>query len=186
MWWTVLLVIAVVIAGILALAATKPNTFRIERSARIQAPPEGIFPLLDDFHRWPEWSPWEKLDPELRRTYGGPERGVGATYAWEGNKKVGSGRMEIVESSPHTSLRIKLDFLTPFEAHNVALFDLVPDGDHTRLVWAMEGPQPFMNKVMCVFINFDRMVGTDFEKGLAALRAIAEAEHPAFRAGAPS
>ncbi|HEX8167407.1 MAG TPA: SRPBCC family protein, partial [Beijerinckiaceae bacterium] len=174
----VVIVLAVAVAAVLVLAAKKPATFRIARSIRIAAPPQRIFALIDDFRAWSAWSPWEKMDPALKRTHGGAPRGTGAVYAWEGNRKVGQGRMEIVEASPPSRIAIRLDFLKPFEAHNTAEFTLVPEGDATGAVtevtWAMTGPNVFMGKVMGVFVDMDRMIGRDFERGLANLKAAAE------------
>jgi hypothetical protein len=167
--------IGLAIAGVLGVAAARPGQFRIERSTRIKASPDRIYPLLDDFHRWGGWSPWEKLDPDLRRTYSGAERGPGAVYHWVGNKKVGEGQMEITGASAPTELTIKLDFLKPFEAHNITHFTLRPDADATAVTWAMTGTSPYMMKVMGVFVSMDRLVGRDFEAGLANLKAAAEA-----------
>lgn len=171
-----LIVIAVVvlIVAVLVLAATKPDTFRVERATRIKAPPEKIFALINDFNRWVAWSPWEKLDPAIQRTHSGAASGKGAVYAWEGNNKVGQGRMEIVQSSPSSQVTIKLDFIKPFEAHNIAEFTLRPQGDATDVTWVMYGPAPFVAKIMHVFVNMDRMVGKDFERGLENLKAVAE------------
>jgi uncharacterized protein YndB with AHSA1/START domain len=166
--------LAVVIAAVLIIAATKPDTFRIERSATIKAPPERIFALINDFHNWAAWSPWEKMDPNLKRTFSGQPSGTGSIYEWEGNKKVGQGRMEIKESSPSRKITIQLDFLKPFEAHNTAEFTLESQGDSTNVNWAMHGRQPFMFKVMKVFMNMDKLVGKNFEAGLANLKAQTE------------
>lgn len=166
--------IVLVILVILAIAATKPATFTIQRITDVDAAPDAIFPLINDFHNWRDWSPWEALDPDLKRKMSGAESGRGAVYEWEGNKKVGSGRMEITETVAPSKVVIKLDFLKPFEAHNLARFTMAPQGGKTRLNWEMTGPSPFMSKVMQVFMNFDKMVGKDFEKGLASLKAIAE------------
>jgi uncharacterized protein YndB with AHSA1/START domain len=174
MFKTILIVIAALIAAVLLFAATRPDSFRVERSIAISAPPEKIFPLIDDFHQWPLWSPWEKIDPQLRRTYGGAASGSGATYAWEGNNKVGSGRMEIIESTPPDHIRIQLDFLKPFEAHNTAEFTVTREGSGSRVSWGMYGPSPFMAKVMGIFVSMDKMVGKDFEKGLMQLKAVVE------------
>jgi hypothetical protein len=171
---TVTILIVVLIALALILVGTRPNAFRLERSALIAAPPAKIVPLIDDFHAWGQWSPWEKIDPSMTRTFEGPERGVGAVYGWSGNGKAGSGRMEILESGP-SKVVIKLDFLKPFEAHNTAIFVLEPQGDATRVVWSMEGPQPFVAKLMSLVFNMEKMVGPDFEKGLADLKRAAEA-----------
>jgi uncharacterized protein YndB with AHSA1/START domain len=170
----ILIIVAVIVGILLLLAALRPNRFRIERSKLIAAPPERIWSLLEDFRNWSLWSPWEKLDPNLKREHGGAARGHGATYAWEGNKKVGAGRMEIVETTPPDELHIKLDFFRPFEAHNMAEFKLTPEAGGTRVAWAMHGPQPFIAKLMGLLFNFDKMVGRDFEKGLAALKTQAE------------
>jgi len=167
-------VLAIIIVAILILAATKPGTFRIERTAVVNAPAEKVFPLIADFHQWLNWSPWEGRDPALKRTYSGAERGKGAVYAWEGNKNIGSGRMEILEATAPSKIVIKLDFLKPFEAHNTAEFTMLPQGAATSVVWVMHGPAPFMSKLMQVFMSFDNMIGKDFEAGLAKLKTISE------------
>jgi uncharacterized protein YndB with AHSA1/START domain len=175
--WTVLAIVSavvvLVVVIILVMAAAKPNTFRLERSTVIKAPPDKIFPFVHDFRRWTAWSPWEKIDADLKRDYGGAANGKGATYGWEG-KKAGVGRMEIIEATPSSRVLIKLDFLKPFEAHNTAEFTFTPQGDGTRVAWAMYGPNIFMSKLMSTFVNIDKIVGKDFEKGLAALKASAE------------
>ena len=168
------IVIAVAIAVILILAATKPDTFRIERSTTINAPAEKIFAVLSDFHQWTGWSPWEHKDPALKRNFSGAERGKGAIYGWEGDKNVGTGRMEILDASAPAKIIIKLDFFTPFEGHNTAEFTMLPQGDATNVTWLMHGPAPFMSKVMGVFMNFDKLVGKDFEAGLANLKQLTE------------
>jgi uncharacterized protein YndB with AHSA1/START domain len=168
------IVIVVLIAVALGLAATKPDTFRVQRVATIKAPPAKVFALLDDFRQWGQWSPWEKLDPDLKRTFSGPASGKGAAYEWVGNNKVGAGRMEITEPAPPSKLVIKLDFIKPFEGHNIAEFTLEPQGDATQLTWAMHGPTPFVSKLMQVFVSMDSLIGKDFEAGLANLKAVAE------------
>lgn len=167
-------VIVAAIAVVLILAARKPNVFRLQRVATVRAPPETIFALLSDFHRWRAWSPWENRDPAMQRTYSGAASGVGAVYAWQGNKKVGKGRMEILEASSPSKVVVQLDFLAPFEAHNVTEFTMVPQGDATRVTWRMEGPASLMSKVMQVFFNMDKMVGQDFEAGLTNLKQATE------------
>ena len=169
----ILIVVAVVIVAVLVLAAMRPDTFSVQRSASIKAPPQRISAFINDFHSWTQWSPWEKIDPELKRTYAGAPSGVGAKYAWEGNSKVGSGSMEITESVP-AKILIKLDFIKPFEGHNIAEFTLVPKGDMTEVTWEMHGPSPYMAKIMQLFFSMDRMVGGQFETGLANLKAVAE------------
>jgi uncharacterized protein YndB with AHSA1/START domain len=169
-------ILAVAIAIVLVLASTKPATFSIQRSAVMQAPAETVFPLINDFHQWTKWSPWENKDPALKRSYSGAESGKGAVYAWDGNKNVGSGRMEILDASSPSKITIKLDFLKPFEAHNTAEFTFVPERDAaaTNVIWVMRGPSSFMSKVMQVFMDFDKMIGRDFETGLANLKTLAE------------
>src|ERR1700742_2804180 len=169
-------ILAIAIAVVLILALTKPASFAIQRSAVMRAPAETVFPLINNFHQWTKWSPWENRDPALKRTYSGTESGKGAVYAWDGNKNVGSGRMEILDASSPTKIVIKLDFFKPFEAHNTAEFTFVPERDPsaTNVIWVMRGPSPFMSKVMQVFMNFDKMIGRDFETGLANLKNLAE------------
>lgn len=174
MWMTLLLVVLVLVGAVLLFASTRPDIFRVERSLPIKAPPERIFALLDDFHHWPEWSPWEALDPDMTRTHSGKARGTGAVYEWQGNSKVGHGRMEITHSSAPSKLGFKLDFLRPFEAHNTAEFTLQPQGDATLVHWAMSGPAPFISKLVGLVISMDRLVGKDFEVGLANLKAVTE------------
>jgi len=166
-------VVVVAIAGILIYAATKPDSFRVQRVVLINAPSDKVFPLINDMKAWTVWSPYEKKDPAMKRTYGAVTAGKGATYAWEGNKEVGQGSMEIVESGPKKIL-LKLDFLKPFEAHNMGEFVLEPKGDSTSVTWAIYGPSPYMSKVVGTFMNIDDMIGRDFEKGLADLKAAAE------------
>jgi hypothetical protein len=140
----------------------------------INAPAEAVFPLICDFHRWGGWSPWENRDPAMKRSFGGAASGKGAVYGWEGNKNVGTGRMEIIEASAPSRIVVKLDFLKPFEAHNTAEFTMLSQGGATEVTWAMYGPAPFMSKLMHVLINMDRMIGKDFEAGLARLKMLAE------------
>ena len=168
------IVLAVLIAGVLIYAATKPDSFRIERSTTIKAPPERIFALINDFRKWEAWSPWEKIDPSLQRTYSGAPSGKGAVYEWRGNRDVGSGRLEIIDSSPPSRILLTLDFDEPFEAHNEVLFTLESRGDSTKLTQAMYGPSPYISKLMGVFFDMDKMVGEKYEEGLAAIKAIAE------------
>jgi uncharacterized protein YndB with AHSA1/START domain len=171
---TILIVIALLVAGVLIFAATKPDVFRVERKTLIQAPPEKVFALINDFKQWGPWSPWEKKDPAMKRSFSANSAGQGATYAWQGNKDVGQGSMEIIESVTPSRIRLKLDFIQPFEAHNVVTFTLAPRGKGTGISWAMEGPVPYFAKIIHVFINMDAMVGRDFEAGLASLKTLAE------------
>ena len=167
-------ILAVAIAAVLILAATKPTTLRVQRSVSINAPPERIFSLISDFHQWVTWSPYEQKDPAMKRTYSGAERGRGAAYAWDGDKNVGSGRMEILDVSAPSKIVFKLDFFKPFEGHNTAEFTMLPQGDGTHVTWLMHGPANFMSRLIQVFLNLDKMIGKDFEAGLANLKTITE------------
>jgi uncharacterized protein YndB with AHSA1/START domain len=175
MFKVILLIIAVLVVGIIVYAATKPDTFSIVRSLKINAAPEQVFAEINDFNRWKSWSPWEKKDLTMQRTFSGSASGVGTIYEWNGNNNVGQGRMEILESTAAQKIIIKLDFFKPFEAHNMAEFTLKKDGEATLVKWEMRGPQPFVSKLMCIFMNMDKMVGTDFEAGLANLQKLSEA-----------
>ncbi len=168
------LVIVVLVAAVLLFAATRPDSYSVQRTATIKAPPEKVFALINDFHNWPAWSPWEKLDPAMKRTHSGAAAGQGAVYAWLGNSDVGEGRMEITESVPSSKVGIKLDFITPFESKNTTLFTLQPQGDSTQVTWLMQGPAPYLTKLMTVFVSMDAMIGKDFEAGLANMKAAAE------------
>ena len=171
---TVALIVIAVIVVALLYAATRPDTFRVERSIRINAAPDKIATLVSDFHQWEKWSPWEKIDPALTRTYSGAASGKGAVYAWAGNKDIGQGRMEVLEAASPTKVLIKLDFITPFEAHNLVEFTLVPEGNTTVVTQAMFGPSPFVSKVMGLVFSMDKMVGGKYEEGLLSLKALAE------------
>ena len=175
---TVAIIAGVAIAAFGARVATRPDTFRVRRTATINAPPERVYPFLEDFHRWSAWSPWEKLDPEMKRTFSGAERGPGAVYAWEGNSKAGQGRMEITEAVPSRRVSLKLDFVKPFPSHNVIDFTLEPRSGATEIVWDMHGPNTTTSKLMQSVISMDKMVGKDFEAGLANLKRAAESVDP--------
>lgn len=163
------------VAALFGFAATRPGTFRVERRTSIEAPPEKIFPLINDFRSWTAWSPYEKLDPAMTRTYSGAESGTGAVYEWAGNSKAGAGRMEITDTAPPARITIKLDFYKPFKAHNISEFSLEPRGDSTEVTWSTHGPNLFVSKVMGIFVDMDNLIGRDFESGLANLKAVAEA-----------
>lgn len=167
-------IIIILLGALFGIAATKPKEFRYRRSTSINAAPERIFPNINDFHNWPAWSPWEKLDATMQKAHSGAASGPGAVYEWEGNSKVGKGRMEITDASAPRKVTIKLDFLKPFEAHNTAEFTLEPQGASTDVTWSMYGPSPFITRVMGVFMNMEKLVGRDFETGLANLKEIAE------------
>jgi uncharacterized protein YndB with AHSA1/START domain len=174
-------IIVVALIVVLVAASRQPDTFRVERRATIAAPPATVFAYLEDFRRWSTWSPWEKLDPAMEKTFGGPPKGVGATYAWNGNDEVGRGSMTILESRPSERLEIRLEFFEPWEAIHTNVFTLAPQGAGTEVTWAMEGENAFMSKVFSVIMNMEDLVGAEFEQGLADLGAVAEAEAASSR-----
>ena len=167
-------VLPVALIALLVYAATKPNTFRVQRSLRIAAPPQVIASHIDDFREWAAWSPYEKLDPAMQRTYSGPTKGVGAVYEWSGNRKAGAGRMEIVEAAEPARVRIDLRFLKPFKAQNETVFTIRPEGSGSHLTWTMTGRKTLVTKIMGIFKSMDAMVGPDFERGLASLKSTVE------------
>jgi len=170
-----LLVVCLAICGMIAIAALRtPDRFRVERSITIAAPPTTVFPLVNDFRNFGLWSPWEKLDPAMERSIAGAATGVGATYRWSGNGKAGAGRMEIKESTPVTRVITEIAFTKPIASTNLAEYTFTPVGDSTRVTWAMSGASPFVSKLMQVFVTMDDQIGGDFERGLAALKAVAE------------
>ncbi|RSZ57934.1 SRPBCC family protein [Massilia atriviolacea] len=168
------LVLVLFFIGILGMAAMQPDSFSVSRSLAIKAPPEKILGLVGDFRQWQSWSPWERLDPAMQRVHSGAPSGKGALYAWSGNDDVGAGKMEITELTPPSKVVIKLDFIKPFESSNITEFTLAPRDGQTEVSWTMSGPMPFISKIMSVFISMDRLIGKDFEKGLANLKAVAE------------
>lgn len=170
----ILLVLAVVIAVILLVAAFRPADFRVSRSALIAAPAPALFAAVNDFHRWGAWSPYEKVDPAMQRTFDGPAAGVGAIYGWSGNRNIGSGKMTITESRPAELVRIRLEFFTPMAGLCEATFTFIPEKGQTRVSWDMTGKHHYGAKLVCLFMNMDKMVGGQFEQGLAALKAQAE------------
>ncbi len=170
--------LTVLIAIFLIVAAMRPNSFRIERSIDIHAPADKIFPLINDYKHWGAWSPYENVDPAMRRTFSGAPSGKGSVYEWTGNKSIGHGRMEIIDATSPSKIVIKLDFFSPFEAHNIAEFTMRPQDSATNatthVTWAMHGPAPYMAKIMHMFFNMDRMVGGQFQQGLTSMKAVAE------------
>ena len=177
-----LLVLAVVLALVIA---TRPAEFRITRSRTVAAPPPVVFGHINDFHKWSEWSPWEKIDPAMKREFGGPPAGAGATYAWAGDKNVGEGRMTITDSKSPQHVAIRLEFLKPFAATNLAQFDLAPSGSGTAVTWTMTGQNDFMAKAIHLVLDMDKMVGDQFEQGLTTLDTVTAAGAKPF-AGAPT
>lgn len=173
----ILIALAVVIVGLLLFVATRPEDFCITRSATIPAPASILFEQVNDFHHWNAWSPWAKMDPNVKNTFAGPASGVGASFHWNGNKQVGEGIMTITESQPDQSIRIKLQFLKPFQATHNVTFTFKPAGDQTVVTWSMSGKNSFMAKAFTLLMDCDKMIGTQYEKGLANLASVVEARH---------
>lgn len=167
-------VVLVVVAGFLAFVASRPGSFRVERSTSVAAPPERIYPLVADLRRMDEWSPWNKLDPSMKKQFSGDPAQPGAGYAWAGNDEVGEGRMTILEVSPPSRVTFRLEFLKPYQSVATTGFRLVPEGSATRVSWDMEGKLSFMEKLVGVFMDMDAMIAKDFDAGLAGIKAIAE------------
>jgi uncharacterized protein YndB with AHSA1/START domain len=172
------IVVSVVVAIFSIVVATRPSHFHVERSVSIAAPAEVVFPLINDFHRWPSWSPWEKLDPGMKRDYSGAPAGTGAGYDWSGNDDVGVGSMRITDSQAPTRVAIALEFKQPWQASNTTLFSLTPEADGAHVTWGMDGENNFMLKAVSLFMNMDEVVGKDFEAGLANLQRAAVAARP--------
>ena len=170
-----LIAVAAIVVVFLVIVALQPSDFRVVRSATMRAPAPAAFAQVNDFQNWRAWSPWEKVDPALKRSYEGPKAGTGSVYAWQGNKDVGEGRMTITESRPAELVRIKLEFVKPFAATNATEFTFKPAGaDGTAVTWTMTGRNNFLSKAMCLFVNMDRMVGGMFEQGLAQMKSVVE------------
>jgi uncharacterized protein YndB with AHSA1/START domain len=178
MWKKILIGIGVVLLVLVVIVMLQPSTFHIERSTSIAAPPERAFSLVNDFRAWRGWSPWEELDPQLKRNYEGAPSGAGAKYSWSGNDEVGAGKMTIEQSQPPSRIQIKLEFLKPFEATNTTTFSFVPAGAGTKVIWAMDGNSNFMSKAFGLFMDMDQLVGKDFERGLAQMKSLAERSPP--------
>jgi len=172
----ILLSIAVVVIALIGFVSTRPETYRVARRASIASPPAVVFAQVADFHRWDTWSPWAKLDPAMKTTYSGSKAAVGSSYAWTGNDKVGEGRMTIVAATPPSSLDIKLEFIRPFASTNETSFAFADAPGGTEATWTMVGHNNFMGKLAGSFMNFDKMIGGDFERGLTQLKAVAEDE----------
>lgn len=166
---------AVIVAILVVVISMQSSTFRIERTAVIAAPASTVFAQVDDFRKWPAWSPYEKLDPVMKKTYDGPPTGLGSAYTWAGNSKAGEGRATIIDIRPNELIRLRLDFVRPFEASNVAEFVFKPEGDKTAVTWSLTGDKNFMFKAVHMVMNMDKMVGGQFAEGLADLKKVAEA-----------
>jgi Polyketide cyclase / dehydrase and lipid transport len=175
MLWKILIALVVIVVGLVAVIALQPARYRVSRSTTIAAPAPVVFAQVNDFHRWTAWSPWEKIDPAMKRTYEGPPAGVGASYTWVGSGEVGEGRMTIVESRPSDLIQVKLEFVKPFAGTSVAAFTFKPEGDRTLVTWSMTGDKNFIAKAIHLVMSMDRMIGDQFDKGLAAMKTVAEA-----------
>ncbi|MCC6486263.1 MAG: SRPBCC family protein [Candidatus Hydrogenedentes bacterium] len=167
-------VVAVLLIVLVAVIATRPSEFHVERTATVNAVPEAVFAQVNDFHKWEPWNPWGKLDPAMKNTYEGAPMGEGAIYSWAGDKNVGEGRMTIVESQPHQRIQIQLEFFKPMAGTSTAEFTFKPEGDRTSVTWSMHGKNDFMGKAISLVMDMDKMIGGNFEKGLAGLKSIAE------------
>jgi hypothetical protein len=165
---------AVVIAALSIAIAARPGAFHIERSIEMDGPPDGAFAHVNNLQAWADWSPWDKIDPQMKRTFGGPAAGPGATYAWVGKRRVGEGRMTVVKSEPPSLVAIKLEFLKPWTATNMTTFTFTPTERGTRVMWSMDGENRFLMKCASLFMNMDKMIGKDFERGLEALKLVSE------------
>ena len=166
--------ILVLVVVLLVVIATRPDEFVVTRSATVNAAPDAVYRLVNDFHAWNEWSPWAKLDPNMKVTYSGPPYGTGASYAWTGNDQVGEGNMTIVESKRDELVKIDLRFIKPFASSSITQFTLQPNGGQTTVTWTMNGQHTFISKAMCLIMDMDKMIGPDFERGLAQLKPLAE------------
>ena len=171
----ILISLAVIVIVFVVIVALQPSDFRVARSTTISAPPAAVFAQVNDFHKWEAWNPWGKIDPAMKQTYEGAPAGTGAIYTWAGNKEVGEGRMTIIESRPSDLIRVKLEFMKPFRATNIALFTIKPEGKQTVVTWSMTGQNNFMAKAIHLFMNMDKMIGGQFEKGLAEMKSVVEA-----------
>lgn len=167
-------VILLVILAVCGIATTKPDIMKVERSATIAAPPEAVFKVVNDFRRWDDWSPWSKLDPNMKKSFEGPSEGVGAIYRWNGNNEVGEGSTTMTESKPNEKVAMKLEFKRPMEGTNDVQFTFVPEGSGTKVTWSMQGKVPFVGKIFSVFVNCEKMCGDQFNEGLANLKKVVE------------
>ena len=167
--------LVVVIVGFVAVVATQPSDFRVGRTATIAAPAPAVFAQVNDFHKWETWNPWAKLDPAMKQAYEGAPAGTGAVYTWSGNEEAGEGRMTLIKSRPSDLIRVQLEFLKPFRGTSVAEFTFKPEGDHTVVTWSMTGQNNFIAKAVHLFMDMDKMIGGNFEKGLAQMKSVVEA-----------
>jgi hypothetical protein len=175
---TILIALAVIVIVLVVVVVMQPSEFRVARSTTISAPPTAVFAQVNDFHKWEAWNPWGKIDPAVKQTYEGAPAGTGAIYTWSGNNEVGEGLMTIMESRPSDLIRIKLEFFKPFAGNSIAEFTFKPEGNQTAVTWSMTGTNNFMAKAIHLFINMDKMIGGQFEKGLADMKSVVEASSP--------
>jgi Polyketide cyclase / dehydrase and lipid transport len=171
----ILIGLAVIVVGFVAIVATQPSEFRVVRTATIAAPAPAVFAQVNDFHNWEAWNPWAKIDPAMKQAYEGAPAGTGAVYTWSGNKEAGEGRMTLIESRPSDLIRVQLEFLKPFRGTSIAEFTFKPEGDHTVVTWSMTGRNNFIAKAVHLFMDMDKMIGGNFEKGLAQMKSVVEA-----------
>lgn len=174
MWPTILIIFAVVVIALIAFIASRPSQYRVERSTTISASPDVVFAQVNDLRKWEAWSPWARKDPNAKMTYEGPAEGARSVMSWDGNKEVGAGRMTILDSKPNESVRIKLEFFKPFAGLATANFSFQPQADGTKVSWSMLGESNFLGKAICLVMDMDKMIGGDFEKGLAGMKAVSE------------
>jgi uncharacterized protein YndB with AHSA1/START domain len=172
----ILIVLALIIIVFLVVVALQPADFQVSRAATIAAPPATVFAQVNDFHKWAAWSPWEKLDPDIQRNYSGEPAGEGAAFSWSGNSDIGEGNMTITESRPDELVRLKLEFIKPMAGTSDTEFRFKPEGDGTHVTWTMSGKNGFVGKALCLFMSMDKMIGGQFEEGLASMKQVAEAE----------
>jgi hypothetical protein len=172
----ILLAVVVLVVAFVIIVASRPSQFRVTRRGAINAPPEVVFPQINNLHNWQAWSPWAKLDPSAKNSYDGPLEGVGSSFAWEGNNQVGAGRMTITDSQPHELVRFRLEFFKPFKGTNIAEFTIQPEGGQTVVTWTMSGTNNFISKAVGLFMDCEKMCGGFFEKGLADMKGIAESQ----------
>ena len=171
----ILITVAIIISVLAVVVALQPAEFRVARSATVSAPAQVVYAQVEDLRKWEAWNPWQKIDPAMKLTFAGPATGPGASYSWVGNNQVGEGRLTVIESRPNDLVRIKLEFMKPFAATNTAQFTFKPEGDKTAVTWSMQGNNNFIAKALHLVMNMDKMVGGQFEKGLADMKLVAEA-----------
>jgi uncharacterized protein YndB with AHSA1/START domain len=171
----ILIALAAIVVVLVVVVATRPSEYRVARTTTVAAPPAVVFAHVNDFHKWEAWNPWGKIDPAMKHAYEGAPAGVGAMYTWAGNNEVGEGRMTVTESRPSELIRVRLEFLKPFKATSTAEFTFKPEGDRTAVTWSMTGDVNFVAKAIHLFVSMEKMIGGQFEKGLAQMKAVAEA-----------